>query len=260
MNEYTFQIQSPLVNSDEKPIINKSTRNINLVPANTLKYLLSIIFFLLIAHLLGAIVQEVFPQQLRVHQLLTKFFHLDKESNFPTFFSAVQLFAASLLLFFIGYLQNSPQSNKIRKSWYFLGIIFLFLSFDEATLIHEELMKTMRSRLTDLPSILYYAWVIPYFILVVGIGAYLFKFLFSLPPKTRNLFFFSGFLFVFGAIGLEIFEGYTEKLYGKANLTYFALITVEELLEMVSISIFIYALLDYLTPLHINLSLKKREN
>lgn len=260
MHEYIIQTKSPLVKSDNNSLKDYENRNINLAPSRVLKTLLSIIVFLLGFHLLGAVSREIFPQQVRINNLLEKFFDFNSESNFPTYFSAIQLFAASLLLFFICSLKNIPQIKKDKKFWFFLGAIFLFLSFDEATMIHEELVHTLRNRIENLPGLLYYTWVIPYSIFILGICFYFFRFLFSLPVKTRNLFIISGFIFVAGALGLEIIEGYIEKMGGRESLTYFGLITIEELCEMASISIFIYALLSYLAPIRINLFLKNQED
>lgn len=247
--------RSPLSVAEQisKPDFN--SKSLNLYPVKALRALLLIISFLLFAHIFAAVFREIFPQEIRFNTLLDKFFDFNNESNFPTFFSAFQLLTASLILFFIGSFNSTAQARRNKKFWYFLGAVFLFLALDEATLIHEELVLSIRSRIPDLPGILYYAWVIPYTILVLGFAGYLFKFLFTLPALIRNLFILAGVTFVVGAIGLEIVEGYVEKYYTRENFTYFALVTVEELMEMVSISVFIYALLKYLSPLRLRLFL-----
>ena len=86
----------------------------------------------------------------------------------------------------------------------------------------------------------------PIFFLIVV--AYLFNFVLAQAAKTRRLFFLSGLLFVGGAIGLEMLEGYVFKLYGTAGHIYIDMLCcAEELLEMVGVTVFIYALLDYLS-------------
>ena len=248
-----IRTSSPLSTSDQIPISDFNSKSLNLYPEKALRTLLFIISFLFFAHIFAAVFREIFPQEIRFNTLLEKFFDLNNESNFPTFFSAFQLLTASLILFFIASFKSTAQARRNKKFWYFLGAVFLFLALDEATLIHEELVLSIRSRIPDLPGILYYAWVIPYTILVLGVAGYLFKFLFSLPAPTRNLFILAGITFVIGAIGLEIVEGYVEKYYTRENFTYFALITIEELMEMISIAVFIYALLKYLSPLRLKL-------
>ncbi len=50
-----------------------------------------------------------------------------------------------------------------------------------------------------------------------------------------------------GAIGVEAISGKQASLHGEQNSTYNLIITVEELLEMAGVIVFIYALLDYIS-------------
>ena len=50
-------------------------------------------------------------------------------------------------------------------------------------MIHDELRLTLSSRFSDLPSIFFYAWVIPYTILFLGVVIYFLKFVLALPKK-----------------------------------------------------------------------------
>jgi hypothetical protein len=215
-------------------------------PGAIAKFFLSIILLLTIAHAIAIYLIFNFPDSNRVVSLMDKYFNFNNESNFPSFISAVNLLIAAGLLFFIASFSVTEKLKKNKNFWRLLGCIFLFLCFDEATQIHEELVLTVRNRMPNLSGIFYYAWVIPYSVLFLGVVVYFMRFVLALPAKTRNLFFISGFLFVFGAIGCELVEGYIEKFYGR-NLIYNLFTTVEEFLEMVSIVIFIYALLDYIT-------------
>jgi hypothetical protein len=100
--------------------------------------------------------------------------------------------------------------------------------------------------ISERPGFLRYAWVIPYFVIVAGLVLFLYNFLLRLPSKTRNLFILSGLIFVSGAIGLELLEGYYDSLLG-TNYYTVVLYTIEEAMEMVGVIIFIYALLNYLS-------------
>jgi len=63
-----------------------------------------------------------------------------------------------------------------------------------------------------------------------------------LDARTRRLFVVSGALFVGGALGMEFVQGWHDGLYGRDGTT--ALITtVEEVLEMSGVTVFVYALL-----------------
>ncbi|KAA5548791.1 multidrug transporter [Adhaeribacter rhizoryzae] len=227
----------------------------SLTPKAVAKFLLLIILLLFIAHVVALTLNFTIPESNRVVILLDKYFNFNNEANFPSFISAINLLAAAGLIFYIRRISENTASRNNKRFWFVLGCIFVFLCFDEATQIHEEIILTIRSRVPDLPGFLYYAWVIPYSVLFLGVVVYCFRFVLALPVKTRNLFFLAGFLFVSGAIGCELIEGYIEKFYGR-NLVYNLFTTIEESLEMVSIVIFIYALLDYITLQKSKLTLK----
>ncbi len=71
------------------------------------------------------------------------------------------------------------------------------------------------------------------------------KFIQSLPIKTKTLFLLAGFVYVTGALGMELIGGYIADSYGY-NTVYGIVSSIEEILEMLGIVIFIYGLLSYL--------------
>jgi len=91
--------------------------------------------------------------------------------------------------------------------------------------------------------------------------AYL-KFLLHLPRKTRDLFLLAGSIYVGGALGMEMVCGYYADAVGQRNLIYGLMASVEEILEMVGVIVFIYALLSYIGSYleNIDLRLKIVEN
>jgi len=124
----------------------------------------------------------------------------------------------------------------------------LFLTFDEATAIHESIGDHFESYdYVDASGFLYFMWVVPYGVAVGVLGLFFLKFVFSLPAQTRNLFIASGTIFLSGAIGLEVFGAREADLNGLETITYCVLYTFEELLEMLGIVLFIYALACHLT-------------
>lgn len=91
-----------------------------------------------------------------------------------------------------------------------------------------------------------FTWVIPGMVVVAVLAIYFVRFLWRLPPNTRQAFVVAGTLFVGGAIGVEILGGWYGGLHGMANLTYSLFATVEESMEIVGVIVFIHALLEYL--------------
>ncbi|MEW5860887.1 MAG: hypothetical protein AB1861_26530 [Cyanobacteriota bacterium] len=179
-------------------------------------------------------------------------FNLASEKNVPTYYSGLTLLFCSLLLGAIAF-SKKKANDRYARHWQGLSLIFFYLALDEVLIFHEGTAQPLRAIFKRLglsflaSGIFYFAWVIlgAAFVLIVFI-AYA-KFLAELPDKTRRLFFVAGTIFVVGALGVEMLESYWVAMQGKENFVYAIMATVEELLEMLGIIIFIYALLSYMS-------------
>lgn len=83
-------------------------------------------------------------------------------------------------------------------------------------------------------------------LLVLLLAVTYWRFLLHLPFRSRMLFLTSAVVYVGGALGMEMVGGWYAQNYGSGNLSYVAIATLEETLEMLGVVIFIYALLRYL--------------
>ena len=232
-------------------------------PWSVSKVLLAGVLFLLVAHLITIYLLDSSHSQRLVH-FLNGHFNLDSEGSIPAFFSACIMLMASVILFFIYRASTLMSKNSSNKYWLILSCIFLFLSLDEATVIHEELIMTLRERLfnryqvDDLSGFLRYPWIIPYGLLVLVIGIIFIKFVLSLNRKTKLLFIASGSIYIIGAIGFEMLGGYMIENYGEGN--YFIMCTtIEEVLEMCGLVGFIYGLLDYSSRLSLGFIISSKK-
>ena len=124
-------------------------------------------------------------------------------------------------------------------------VLFVFLSVDEFVSIHETLSSNMYHML-NASGLLFYTWVVLYFVAIVILGLVYLRFMINLPTKTRNLFIFALLLFVSGALGVEMLEGRYVEMYGRTPFFHLFLITLEEILEMVGLVVFIYGLGSYI--------------
>ena len=177
--------------------------------------------------------------------ILFNLFYLDREQNIPTYFSALLLIIAALLLGFIAILNRKKGISHISE-WTILSLGFLVMAFDEAFQVHEKMIVPVRSLIgAGNFGFFYYAWVIPGILLIVFLGIYFFRFFMDLSQKTRINFLIAAILFVGGAVGMELIGGRYAELYGVNNLTYSMIACVEEGLEMAGVIIFIRALLIY---------------
>lgn len=215
--------------------------NLEVCPKAVFKKLFCLIVVLLSLNILGLISKFYFDHDY-VYRLVP-LFDLNTEKNIPTFYSAIALLISSGLLFFIAFGHKKSGNNYFH--WIGLAVIFMFLSVDEITSIHEGFGQIIRKEFT-VSGFLYYAWVIPYGLaLTVFLLVYL-KFLLGLPKNIMILFIVSGGVFVAGAMGVESFGGRHYEVYGNANITYALFYTLEEFLEMLGIVLFIYTLLTYI--------------
>jgi hypothetical protein len=170
-------------------------------------------------------------------------FALGAENNFPTYFSTFALFVCSALLAAIA-IGERRQGDGKPIYWIVLSAIFMFLSMDEMMSVHERLSEPVKGMIGE-TDVFYYAWVLPYGVLLAIFVAVYYRFLNLLPRRTALLFLLSGALFVGGAIGFETLSGYYYSLSGSKGITYVILQTLEEILEITGTILFIYALAEY---------------
>jgi hypothetical protein len=235
-----------------------ATNSINFLPGTVVRVLLCCITMLTIGHIAAFIEDYVRDVHTGVSKHIIRLFDFNLESNIPTLFSSLILFLSAFLLMIIWIYKKD---NKIAGAhyWLTLCLIFIFLAIDETVQIHEQIAGMLRPSITnDLSGLLYWAWVIPYGLFAIFAALYFMKFVLALPPPTRKLFFEAGALYLFGALFLELAEGYFFKLYGLNHIYNRMLYFVEELCEMCGITIFIYALLNYMAAHHIWFTLKKK--
>lgn len=175
---------------------------------------------------------------------------LDQEkNNLPTWFQSSLLLLCSFLLAIIALIRYELKDKDIRF-WGILAFTFLYLSVDEAVSIHEQTAVPFRE-LFHTHGILFFGWVIPAILLVGLFFVWSLKFLRNLPPRVSWLFIIAGVVYVSGALGMEMIgASYYEKFIETHNhivdLNYTILTTVEETLEMIGLTIFAFALMDFL--------------
>ena len=152
--------------------------------------------------------------------------------------------SSSCVLFAIAGLEHKARRPHAR-SWSGLAVIFLLLAIDETVQFHE-LVSDVLEETFNLSGFFYFAWVVPAAVFVLVLAGVYLRFLLRLPVRTRYLMLAAGDLFLSGALGVEAVTARYVEANGFANLTYAALSTVEEFLEMVGASLFLYALIAYL--------------
>ena len=103
----------------------------------------------------------------------------------------------------------------------------------------------MRELLGIEDGYLYYAWVVPAAIILCLLGVWYLPFLRALPRATRRRFIGAGLLYVGGALGVELLGGRWITEHGR-TLTFFLVVTLEEVLELTGGLTFFDALVRHL--------------
>ena len=171
---------------------------------------------------------------------LVRVFNLGAESNLPTLYSTVALLVVAGLLFV-----TARHSKTDRGYWWVLGFAFVFLACDETVGLHEKLGDPLKARFHT-SGLFHYAWVIPYGIACLVFGLAFLRFLLRLPRKTAWLFAIGGAVFVMGAIGMEMVGGALVEQGRAKHWSYWVEQTVEEVLEMAGVLVFLFGLGDYI--------------
>lgn len=167
-------------------------------------------------------------------------FSLSYEFNVPTYYSALILLLASILLGFSA-ITAKKTGDGFVPHWWILSLGFFYIAIDEVFSIHE-----MAGGLLNLSGVLYFSWVVPATLVVLVVGISYVRFLRHLPARTRWRFMIAGALYVGGAVVMELPLGYWTEKHGEHNLGYGLIDAIEESLEMLAINLFNLWLIDHL--------------
>ena len=212
-------------------------------PYRTILILAIVILALLIGHGVGMTLKFGLGEDFALG--FVPLMDFDREGNLPTFYSSTVLMLCGILLGLIAVVLFQ-MNERGWLYWAGLSLLFLFVSVDESISIHEQLIRPLREAF-DLSGIFYFAWVIPYMLILLILAAIYFRFLVRLPQPTRKLFVLAAIIFLSGALGCELIGGYYfELVQEKLTLIYALITTTEELLEMVGVLVFLYAIMAFI--------------
>ncbi len=226
---------------------------IKIDPNKIFRFLGVFVIILTAASFIGQIYKYDFGRD----RYIVSLFDLDKEWNFPTWYSSATLLITSLLLLTIAFAKRAEKDEFVRQ-WSFLSLLFLLMSIDESVQLHEQTSTPIRALLGS-GGIIYFAWVIPAAAFLLVLAVLYFKFIMNLPNKFKFWFILSGLVYVMGAVGMECIDSIFRSTHGENNLSYSFLTNFEELLEMTGVLLFIFTLLKYISAEFNNLTISFSE-
>jgi hypothetical protein len=233
-----FQAKSPWNRSLLVIKIRQTMINLTVKPATLTRPLWIIIVLLLAGHLLGLLVVLKFGTHHTSYWILL--FNLDREASIPTLFVIFEWLLCVTMLVTIALTRKKQCKSWLL--WGLLALIFAFLTVDESVSIHEHLASGLRRNLNT-SGLLYFAWVIPYGLIFAGLCIAYLRFFLSLSTRVKKLFVLAAFLFVGGALGIELFEGRYFALHGRDAFYHLVYVSIEETAEMAGLLVFFHALI-----------------
>ena len=183
---------------------------------------------------------------------LVPLFDLRSEQSLSTWYSTLALAFSALLLLVI-YRAKSASGDPLSRHWLGLAAIFLFLSADEAALIHEKVSLLIREYVSTFGLELG-QWTLVYAVLLVAFLLVYWPFVRSLWPRPGMSFVVAGATFVTGALVLELVSLRVD------DLVYHLVAGLEEVFEMLGILLWMRALLVYMSDESISLNIRPKRS
>lgn len=200
-------------------------------------------------------VESIVRNDLPTYRLRYRLLNLDREMSLPAWFSSTLLCGVGLTMWVAAWVHRRC-AERGAWSWGLLGLFFVLLSLDESSAIHEVLVPRVQAMLGEhATGLLYYAWYLPVLLLCSVFLLVLLPFLLRLPRRTFWLLAMGVAVYLAGAVVFEALMGMAVEPSGvdepplqNPPMRMVFLLVMEEGLEMVGITLLLYAMLDYLSP------------
>lgn len=207
-----------------------------------LKIAAGFIVLMLALHLARAVM--LYELEINRFGIILGRFDLNAEGAVPSWFSSLLLAASGVTVLAIATLKQQVR-DRYRLHWLLIGLMFVYLSADEAAEIHE-MWRHYLMPYTNWTGVFFYRSTVPNVILATVVGLLLLPFARALGRGTQIRLLASAALYVAGAIGVEMLGGAHHEALGMENLRYQLLVAAEETLEMFGALGFAAAFLHYL--------------
>jgi hypothetical protein len=174
---------------------------------------------------------------------LIPFLDVSEEQSLPTWFSSLNLLLSALLLTVLYAIARRTGFEKHRY-WLYLALVFLLLSVDEASSIHEKFTRLQQYTGVLVPMIQTHSWILYGVLFTLVVGVFFIPFLAALPRRTALLMILSGLIFLSGALGVETLGAWFRyrEIAGHHDLMDNLRRLLEESCEMYGIALFNWVL------------------
>lgn len=164
-------------------------------------------------------------------------FRFDDEATIPTFFSTLLALSATALL---AVTALTSEERRDARRWWILAAVFVLVSIDEATSIHEPPAAALRDLIRK--GGVHFPWIAAGALLIALLGLLFLYQWRNLPRPIAARFVLAGGLYVAGAVGMEMVGDALIDAGQAFSVRHSIAVTVEELLEMTALAVFVQAL------------------
>jgi len=179
-----------------------------------------------------------------------RLFFLDQEYNVPTLYSSLLFVISGYYCVRFGY-ANRIRHKLLALTWILLGALLLFLSADEWFGLHEKLIIPLRTYFDIEQGLFYHSWTIAYIGLITIVALISLPWLRSLEHRFRNMLLLSASIYVSGALVLEMVGSWIYSTSGNEYTRIYAnIVTLEESLELIGLTLAALTLARYFTHLY----------
>lgn len=165
-------------------------------------------------------------------------FDLGTESNVGTWLSGVVLLAGGLVAALLAHRAGRDD----RRGWAIIAAALVLCSVDEVGAVHEAFSQDVSDGL-DTHGVFHYGWVIPAIVVVVAVVIALAPFVRRLPRDVGRPLALGAFVFVGGALGIEMLEGLLDESHDPASLGNTLVRGGQEIVELAGALLVLWALL-----------------
>ncbi|MCL1929581.1 hypothetical protein FWF93_00285 [Candidatus Saccharibacteria bacterium] len=181
---------------------------------------------------------------------LAGLFDMDSEISLFTWFSTtILLFVPAVLAFFVGWVKRQNQ-EKLSWGWFLLGAAFMYLSIDDAAMIHEKIstlnrMTGLQDVLSSInPALFGWSWWVIYLPIVAVLVMIMTRWFLTLPTRTKVMIVLAAVLAIGGQVGMEAISSFVSNSTGEyINPVWRGL---QKFTGRSGLALFLFAIIDYI--------------
>jgi hypothetical protein len=208
--------------------------------------LIVVIVALSASSFVGQVVVEFVIAENKYLDRIAEWVDVNREGSLPTWYATMTLMACAVMLGVIA-VDAARRRRPYPLHWAASGVVFALLSLEEILGVHSEATRVLRSvvSITEGPG---YALALGAIALVGLVVVVLIfgRFYLHLPSRWRWSFTIAAIIYLTGVFASDAIGDYLIAANGEHTLPYIVVLTLEEILEMTGVLIFLVMLLEYI--------------